>query len=86
MMGKYFIVFLILFLFLSHNIMLASCSSGEIDKIAVVSWVWDGDTFDTEDNDRIRFADIDTPEEEPDIDAYWEAKNYTIEKTYGKTV
>lgn len=37
-------------------------SSIEIDKTTVVSWVIDGDTFDTTSGDRIRLADVDAPE------------------------
>ena len=37
-------------------------ASGEIDATTVVSYVVDGDTFDTTTQGRIRLADIDAPE------------------------
>jgi len=58
--------------------------AGEIDATTVVSWVVDGDTFDTNSGYRIRLADIDAPEYgEP---GYYDAKNFLIDLIYGKTV
>ena len=82
-MRKY-VFFLLLFLFFSQNILLVHCSSGEFDKIAVVEWVIDGDTFDTSEGDRIRLADINTPEE--NNSGYWEATNYMISTIKNKSV
>ncbi|MCK5628552.1 thermonuclease family protein [Candidatus Bathyarchaeota archaeon] len=56
----------------------------EIDLTSVVTNVVDGDTFDIATNDRIRLADIDTPEEgnEP---VYSLAKNY-LEELIGSRI
>lgn len=61
----------------------SSCS-GEIDMTTVVSWVIDGDTFDTTSGERIRLADVDAPEYE-EI-GYNEAKNLLISLIYDKEV
>ena len=45
----------------------------EIDKIAYVTVVIDGDTFDVSTGERVRLADINTPE--IGKDGYFEAKN-----------
>ena len=76
----------LLVLFFSHNVLLVCCSSGEFDKIAVVEWVYDGDTFRTDDDESIRLADIDTPEEEENVTSYWESKSYMISTVYDKIV
>ena len=56
----------------------------EIDKVTVVSWVIDGDTFETTSGDRIRLADIDAPEEGES--GYFEARDLLVELVYDKTV
>jgi len=61
-----------------------SSSPGEIDAIAVVDWVIDGDTFDTTTMGRIRLADIDAPESGES--GYYEARNELIDLVYGRTV
>ena len=58
--------------------------SGEFDAITVVSWVTDGDTFDTSSSGTVRLADIDAPEY--DEYGYQSSKNYLISLVYGKTV
>lgn len=60
-----------------------SCSI-EVDKTTVVSWVIDGDTFDTTSGDRVRLADIDAPEKGES--GYYDAKNFLIGLVYDKTV
>jgi endonuclease YncB( thermonuclease family) len=52
-------------------------SSGEIDRVAAVTRVIDGDTFDIDSGERVRFADINTPEM-GEI-GYQEAKDYVID-------
>jgi len=59
-------------------------SSIETDKTTVVSWVIDGDTFDTTSGDRIRLADVDAPEKGKS--GYYDARNFLIELVYDKTV
>ncbi|MCJ7635333.1 thermonuclease family protein, partial [Candidatus Bathyarchaeota archaeon] len=59
-------------------------SSGEIDETTVVSWVVDGDTFDTTSGDTIRLADIDTPE--LGKSGYYEARDRLISLVYNKQV
>lgn len=61
----------------------SSCSV-EIDETAVVSRVIDGDTFDTTSGDRVRLADVDTPEKGES--GYYDAKNFLIGLVYDKTV
>ena len=60
-----------------------SCSM-ENDMTTTVSWVIDGDTFDTTSGNRIRLADIDAPEEEES--GYDDAKSFLIDLVYNKTV
>jgi len=75
---------LILFVLIEALVPCAWCSSGEIDATTVVSYVIDGDTFDTTMGERIRLADIDAPESgEP---GYSSAKNFLYNAVYGKTV
>jgi len=62
----------------------ALASAGEFDKVAAVSKVIDGDTFDLNTGERIRLADIDTPEN--GTVGYQEAKDYVIASVEGKTV
>ena len=85
MPGKYLMVTLLFIIFFSQNV-LSVYSSGEFDKVAVVEWVWDGDTFRTTDDEWIRFADIDAPEEDENITAYWDSKNYLISTIHNKNV
>jgi endonuclease YncB( thermonuclease family) len=56
----------------------------EIDKVAVVTKVIDGDTFDIDSGDRIRFADVNTPESCQV--GYQEAKEYVAGLVEGKNV
>jgi len=71
-------------MFFSHNILSVYCSTGEIDKIAIVAWVQDGDTFRTEDDEWIRLADINCSEKNQP--GYLEATNYMISTVKNKTV
>ncbi len=60
-MNKKSLSFLILFfLFLSSSTKIVFCM--EVDGTALVTYIVDGDTFDVNTDDRIRLADIDTPE------------------------
>jgi len=81
---KFFIVFLLFALFLSSQNIFLGYSSGEFDKIATVEWVIDGDTFRTDENEKVRLADINTPEE--NAPGYWEATNYMISTVKNKVV
>lgn len=81
-MKKHHIGFLLLLF--STNILFVWGSSGEFDKLAYVKWVIDGDTFRTEDNDSIRLADINTPEENQT--GYWEATNFMISTVKNKVI
>ncbi|UCE28607.1 MAG: thermonuclease family protein [Candidatus Bathyarchaeota archaeon] len=58
--------------------------SGEIDMTDVVSYVVDGDTFDVASGDRIRLADVDTPE--LGEEGYGEAKDFLISLVLSKIV
>ena len=78
-------VVLILFMFCSfHTIM--TVSAWQKDKIATVTNIVDGDTFDVNTGERIRLADVDAPESWEDLDDYIAAKNYLSSKIMGKTV
>ncbi|MDT8782390.1 MAG: thermonuclease family protein [Candidatus Bathyarchaeota archaeon] len=55
-----------------------------IDRIAVVELVWDGDTLKLDSGDWVRFADVDAPED--DEAGYAEAKSYVANLVEGKTV
>ena len=77
------VVFLLFVLLFSQNISLAY-SSCEFDKTATVEWVYDGDTFRTDDGDDIRLADINTPE--INFSGYWEATNYMISTVKNRVV
>ena len=59
-----------------------SSSSGEIDETTVVSWVTDGDTFNTTSGERIRLADINAPEQGES--GYYEARDLLISLVYNK--
>ena len=61
-----------------------SSSSGEIDETTVVSWVIDGDTFNTTSGERIRLADINAPEQGES--GYYEARDFLISSVYDKQV
>jgi endonuclease YncB( thermonuclease family) len=63
---------------------IVNASIGEFDKVAVVTRVIDGDTFDIDSGDRIRFADVNTPES-GEV-GYQEAKDYVAGLVEGKTV
>jgi hypothetical protein len=84
MQAKFAVLIIVLACLLSPCIMAVKASSGEIDQIAVVDWVIDGDTFNVTSGETIRLADVDTPEySEP---GYSEAKNFMIDLIEGKTV
>ncbi len=83
-MKKSFLVVLLLLVLFTHEILLVGCSSGEFDKVATVEWVYDGDTFRTSDDENIRLADINTPEE--NASGYWDATNYLISTIKNKVV
>jgi len=71
-------------------LIISLCFSGaralgeEIDRVAVVTRVIDGDTFDIDSGDRIRFADVNTPESGQV--GYQEAKEYVAGLVEGKNV
>lgn len=56
----------------------------EIDAIGLGVYIVDGDTLDVSGLDRIRLADINTPE--IDESGYQEAKDYLYSLTFNKTV
>jgi hypothetical protein len=65
-------------------IVVKAYSSGEIDEVAFVDWIYDGDTFNVTSGETIRLADVDTPEDGET--GYSEAKYFTIDLVGGKTV
>jgi len=76
---------ILLCLVLCLNFAIAEGSSiYEIDNIAIVTRVIDGDTFEIDLRDRIRLADIDTPE--IGEQGYESAKLYVAALVAGKTV
>ncbi|MHA1461383.1 MAG: thermonuclease family protein, partial [Promethearchaeota archaeon] len=79
------IVFLLACTFsLSFNLFLVESYAYEIDRTGTVYNIVDGDTIDVTSVGRIRFADIDAPEQgEPGDD---EATNYLLSLIYQKTV
>ena len=77
-------VVLIILLLSSFYFSLASGSTVEIDMVSVVSNVIDGDTFDLSSCERIRLADVDSPETYES--GYFEATNYITSLIDGKTV
>ncbi len=78
------LICLLLCLCLNNGLNSAEASVGEFDKVAVVSDVIDGDTFDLNTGERIRLADINAPEN--GTVGYQEAKDYVIASVEGKTV
>ena len=56
----------------------------EIDQVAEATYIVDGDTFDIDTGERIRLADIDTPE--PFQEGGPEAEEYLTSLILGKTV
>jgi len=58
--------------------------SGEVDKTSIVTSIIDGDTFDIATGERIRLADVDSPEYYES--GYSEAKSYLSSLIDGKTV
>jgi endonuclease YncB( thermonuclease family) len=66
------------------GLLVRSAASVEIDETTVVTRVIDGDTFDTLSGDRIRLADVDTPEKGES--GYHEARNFTIKLLYLQSV
>ena len=75
-----FLIFFYLFLFSFTEIVLCM----EVDGTAVVTYIVDGDTFDVHTDDRIRLADIDTPELVEQ--GSQEAKDFLSGWIYGQTV
>jgi endonuclease YncB( thermonuclease family) len=71
-----------LFIFLSS--MLVVYVYGGVDKISTVTKVIDGDTFDISTGERIRLADVDSPEYYES--GYSEAKAYLSNLIDGKTI
>ncbi len=78
------LICLLLCLCINNGLNSAEASVGEFDKVAVVSDVIDGDTFDLNTGERIRLADINAPENA--TVGYQEAKDYVIASVEGKTV
>jgi endonuclease YncB( thermonuclease family) len=64
--------------------MLIFCVNGEVDETSTVTRVIDGDTFDISTGERIRLADVDTPESGEA--GYSEAKSFMAGLIGGKTV
>lgn len=75
---------ILLCLITSFCFSIVSASIGEFDKVAVVTRVIDGDTFDIDSGDRVRFADVNTPES-GEL-GYQVAKEYVADWVEGKTV
>lgn len=69
-------VVLVVLLLLSFSIPFVRGALGEIDKVSVVDWVEDGDTFNVTSGETIRLADVNTPER--DKAGYSEAKSFMI--------
>ncbi len=65
-------------------VLLLNVVSPEFDMISKVTSIVDGDTFDTNDGDRIRLADINTPENGEA--GYEQATAYLDGLIYGETV
>lgn len=63
----------------------ASIAGFEIDRIALVTSVHDGDTFNIDNSQKVRLADLDAPELDIEQGAY-EARNFLDGLIYGKTV
>jgi micrococcal nuclease len=83
-MERKILSFLVLIVLMQSFVLVVHGSSGEIDATAVVDWVIDGDTFDTTSGDRVRLADVDTPEYgEP---GYYDARDFLITLVEGKLV
>ena len=77
-------ILLLICMIISLSVGTVEASTLEIDRVAVVTKVIDGDTFDIDSGDRVRFADINTPE---NIEVgYQEAKDYVAGLVEGKTV
>jgi micrococcal nuclease len=84
-MEKKILPFLVLVVLMQCLVLVVQSSgSVKIDKTTKVSWVIDGDTFDTTSGDRIRLADVDAPEKGES--GYYDAKNLLIGLVYGETV
>jgi len=79
-------VVLIFVVLLSLNVFVTNVSAvaGEIDQSSIVLRVVDGDTFVLDSGERIRLADVNTPE--TNQAGYSEAKNFMIGLVEGKTV
>lgn len=83
MQAKFAVIILVLAFLFDSCVMVANAyPSGEIDKIAVVDWVIDGDTFNLTSGETIRSADINTPEY-GELE-YSEAKYFMIDLIEGK--
>lgn len=75
---------LIMALTLALFMQVSAVAAFEFDLTSRVTWVVDGDTFDIETGDRIRLADINTPE--VNEAGYGAAKAHLISRIYNKTV
>jgi len=84
MAKRIFLLPILVALILCFSPAVQSSYSGEIDMTTVVSWVIDGDTFDVTSGDRIRLADVDTPEYYEE--GYDEARDFLISLAQCKTV
>jgi len=77
-------ILLLACIIISLSVGTVEASTLEIDRVAVVTTVFDGDTFVIDNNESIRFADVNTPER--DQVGYQEAKDYVAGLVEGKTV
>jgi hypothetical protein len=83
-MSKKIALLILAFLVQSLCISGAMATNGDFDKVAFVTRVIDGDTFDIDDGDRVRLADLNTPENGEA--GFQEANDYVTGLVEGKTV
>ena len=83
-MVKKTVLVMLTFLIIGLCVGSVRASGLNIDRVAVVITVFDGDTFVIDNNESIRFADVNTPEREQV--GYQEAKDYVAGLVEGKTV
>jgi len=81
--GAFFFIILILISWNSFSL-LVSIYSLEIDKTSIATYIVDGDTFDIATGERIRLADVDTPERGKA--GYFEASMFINNLIYNKKV
>ena len=81
---RFILVVLFLVIFVSFSRHIHSLFRPEFDAVDTCSFVVDGDTFDISSGNRIRLADVDTPERGEY--GYAEATRYLENWIYGKTV